>query len=165
VSGGRLGRSRHVFLGPLKMLKAPAVAEALGSLGAVEVGRVLIADFTQLADCLEAFVVFLLTLHQGGYSFAALLSEEPGGLGTVDDFLMSHVRPLHVCGLSLAALGRFIRQNAMRRIISVTTLERVVVVDADRAAKGPEGPLAWIGIDQEAAVSPSGRFGFCLGLL
>jgi hypothetical protein len=33
-----------------------------------------------------AFIVFPLALHEGGYSFAAFLSEEPGSLGTVDDF-------------------------------------------------------------------------------
>ncbi len=79
---------------------APAVAEALGSLWVCGVGRVLIADFTQLADCLEAFVVLLLLLHVGDQRLTALVTHTLIAAGPSQGLAqradeITHQRPRH----------------------------------------------------------------------
>jgi hypothetical protein len=88
------------------------VAEALGLFGSVGVGRVLIADFTQLADCLKALVVLLLSLHVGDELLTALVGEEPDTFGKSEEFFVVG----HVCPRCRAKLGRseltFLRRSA-----------------------------------------------------
>jgi hypothetical protein len=62
----------------------------------------VVADFTQLADCLEALTVLLLSLHVGDQRLTALVGEEPDAFGKSDEFFVVG----HVCPRCIAKLER-----------------------------------------------------------